>query len=464
MSSLLTRYNKGLKAKNAIKQVRNFKHPPQKEVVDQLKSLCGIVSSGFFLDEFPSADAPIPVMGRWVKNQYLKLVGYVKNDKSIEDVLEPIKPQSEDELTQFLSYDPKMTQLLASAIAKWLKDANTYEQARQQSAVKQLTNANVPDNEIQALVANPNELRKFIQEQRAVLINQLTRIKLKVDAQSALELPTNKEKELLGKHSSWFGKDGADEDNPYPNDNAVVYSLLFLEVFLVIKKNDTIAAGKKATIAKNNEENKTTEKEVVKTDSPMEYSLWSAFEMFGQIYMNAKSNDSDNKVWVNLKDCPDYMHAGYNVGKSIRDYVSDQARCAKSSKAGVAPKLQSGLQRGPRRLDRMISISIPCTSQFTILNLDGIKLVQNLVELFNREQTASAAVANAQTIQKGAEGLSDAESIAWLCCLGRRKMLPFATGRNDCSLPKLVGAMVNVDVSAFANLAPRPWSVIIRGQ
>jgi len=464
MSSLLTRYNKGLKAKNAIKQVRNFKYPPVKEVVDQIKHLCGLVDTGFRLEEFPGPEASIPVMGKWVKKQYLSLCKAVGASKMLEDVLDPIVPQSEDELTQFLSHDPKMTELLASAISKWLKDANTYEQARQGSIVKQLSKANVPDQDIQDLINNPMESRKFIQEQRAVLVNQLTQIQRKIQANNPLQLATLKEKELLEKHSKWFGKESADEENPYPNDNVVVYTLLFVEVFMIIKANDTIASEKKAKQKKDLEEKGAIEPEVTMMDKQADYSLWSAFEMFSQIFMNAKANDSDNKVWSNLKDCPDYHHAGFNVGKAIKDYVGDQIRCAKSMKANSAPKLQSGLQRGPRRLDRMISITVPCTSQFTILNLDGVKLVQNLVELYNREQVAQNAVNNAMSIQKGAEGLSDAESIAWLCCLGRQRMLPFATGRNDCSFPKLVGGLVNIDVTAFADLPPRPWSVVVRGR
>jgi hypothetical protein len=436
MSALLTQYNKGLKAKASILQVRNFNFSPRKDVVAQIQSLGTAVERGFQLDTFPDANDSISNCGLWVKKQYKKLCEAKIDDLKLDDVLNPIEPQSEDELTTFFAHDAKMTQLLASAINKWLKDANTYEEARQASAALQLRNADVPEELIADLIQKPEELRKFIQQQRSVLVAQLQKIKTKIEANDAMDMPTQKELLLYNKHKSWFESDATGENNPYPNDNAVVYSFLILEIFMVIWSNKSEKVG----------------------------PIWQAYEGFCKIFIGANKKDSNTKAWDALKACPDYNLVGFNVGKAMREYVSDEKRCAKSTKATNAPKLQSGLQRGPRRLDRIVSISVDCHSQFTILNLDGVRLVQNLVELYSREQKATAAVAQAKTVKKGAEGLSDAESIAWLCCLGRVRMLPIATGRNDCSLPKLVGALVNIDTTAFAGLKPRPWSVTIRGQ
>jgi len=370
-----------------------------------------------------------------VKKQSLNLYSSHGESKEIENIIDPMEPQSESDLIKFLGFDAKMAEMLASAINKWIKDANTYEKARQQSAILQLKNADVPQSEIDAVVSNPAELRKFIQEQKRVLENQLNQIKHKVLKQHPMDLPTAKEVSLYAKHKSWFEGGDSSEDNPYPNDNAVVYSFLIIEIMVVLKKHAI---------------DKTIE-------------LWKSYEAFCHIFSNASKNDSNNKAWLTLSSCPDFPAGNVNVGAAMREYVTDAKRCAKSIKSQNAPKLQSGLQRGPRRTDRIVAISIQCTSQFTILNLEGLKMVQNLVMLYKREEMARVAIAAAKTVQKGAEGLSDAESIAWLTCLGRVSMLPIATGRTDCSLPKLVGKLVNVDVSAFADLPPRTWSITTRG-
>jgi len=435
MSSLLVKYNKGLEAKRAIQQVRNFKHPPRDEVIQQLIALSMLVVNGFKLEEFPDADASIPVVGKWVKKQYLDLYKCEGDQKTIDNILDPVEPQQEPELRKMLGYDAKFAEMLASAINKWIKNADTYETARKQSALLQLKNADVPDDEINALINNPAELRKFIQESKKQLETTLAKANAKVNAKNPMDMPTLKEKLLVEKHKSWFNVADAGEDNPYPNDNAVVYSFLIIEIFQLLVANKVDAT----------------------------FDLWKAYESFCHVFSSAAKNDSNTKAWTNLGTCEDFKSNGINVGKAMREYVTDKKRCAKSAKSTLSPQLQSGLQRGPRRLDRIVSISIVTESPFTILNLDNDQFIKQLILLYKREALAKIAVAAAKTIKKGAEGLSDAESMAWVSCLGRQSLLPIILGRNDCSLPKLVGSLVNVDVSAYADLKARSWSVTVKG-
>jgi len=463
MSNLLVKYNTGLKAKRAIQQVKNFHFPPRANVISQLKHLCQLVDNGFKLDKFPDADASFAESGQWVKQQYLNLFNVDQKSGKIEDVLNPIEPQDQTQLADFLAHDAKMAQIYASAIQKWLKDASTYEEARRRSAALQLKNADVPDGEAAAIINNPEELRRFIQDSRGTLVNQLNIIKQKLLTPNPMNLPTPKELELYNKHKKWFENASQDDNNPYPNDNAVVYSFLIMEIFQLLKENASKNAQSITIMeVKSDDSSSSSASSAVPVVAPV-LNLWLAYEGFCTVFMNANKNDSNNKAWITLASCPDFDVAGVNVGKAMREYVSDQVRTKKSGKSTQAPKLQSGLQRGPRRTERICAISIHCYSQFTILNVDGKRLVENLIILYNREEIASAAVKAAKTIKPGAVGLSDAESIAWLTGLGRVEMLGIATGRNDCSLPKLVGKLVNIDVAAFATLEARRWAVTVKG-
>lgn len=423
--------NPNLAAKICIQKVGQFSHPPQARVVNQLKHLAKIVENGFKLDPFPDRNAGFREMGEWTHNQYLNICSMVNDDSSLPDVVNPPKALDRIDVAAIINKNQKCATILASAIRKWLSDASAYEANRIQSATKQMRNNGESEDAIRRLVGDKEALRRYIHAQRSTLLLNLSQAKELEEKDDVFNLPDTKQSELLVTHSNWFNKAEAVEDNPYPNDNAVPYTILILEIMILISKHGGSKKG----------------------------NLWVAYTKFLTIFLNQAQKESNTKAWTKMKTIRDFVVEGYNIGAAMVEYTTNVSRNQESDKASQSKKLNSALQVTVRRLLRIGALSQECTNQFTILNLEGDELIDAIVELNAREERAEVAIRAANNIQPGADGLRDSEWFLWTIILNRKNLLPILMGCNHLTTPGLAGSLVGVDTSMFPALQPRPWAI-----
>jgi len=252
----------------------------------------------------------------------------------------------------------------------------------------------------------------------------------KIDNNSAFSLPTEKELKLVEKHSLWLNNSSGLEDEYLPNDNAVPYTLMLVEIVECVYKTSVSGID----------------------------NLVPAVDKFFQIAGAALQSQSNTSAYKTLATTPDSPEGSYNPGLAIRNYVSDGSRNARNVLANGDLKLLQCTQRSVRRLYRLCAVTTTGRGPFSLLNLPTKVMVGELIALKTKEVAIAAAIKKADKIGVGVEGLSDAESMTWLMVNGRGELWEYATGRNDLSVPALVGGIVGLQTSAFGGLKPRSWA------
>jgi len=425
--------NRNLAAIGAIRHQSQFTFPVLPENAALVTGLIEIALTGHSISPWPQIDAGKDVVGRWcidkLNGLFTQATALFRNHYCFDQCI----ATTPGAVTAILAAKPGVTPIFASAINKFLATATKYQDSRIASARVQLANEGISPADIDAFVADPALVRQYIAQQRELLRDQLEEIDRKMTLRSAMEIVTVKESELFEKHRHWF-EGGAGLDDEYlPNDNAVAYTLQLYEII----ENLHVAGAN------------------------TEASLRDALTVFCAIFENAINAESNTKAWHTLSNCPSHIVDGVDIGSIMRDYVSFAARTTLQAAAKGEKKLLAGHIRSVRRLMRMASVFVTGNGIYSIMNLRGNALYENIIELARREAVTKAAVEAATKIGAGAAGLSDAESISWLVILGRHNLGEHAVGRNDLSFPVLVGTLVAVNTGGFANLAARDWALTV---
>lgn len=422
--------NINLKAIQSIQNQRDFTFPPKDGFKAQIKDLCAMVIAGFRLDAFPDADASFAEVGSWVSKQMKLFVHYMIRINPNHEALRIPQSPNPDYVRNLVRSNEAFKTIVISSVRKFLQSASTYAQQRQISAQKQLRNQGRSADEIKTVLEDPNSVREFVQQQRLQLVDQLTRIKGKMDSNDPLNLLTEKERKLWDKHSVWFSSNEYDDSSYLPNDNAVPYVFLILEVIQMLHQSHFTHLNE----------------------------LFDAYCGFCTVIMNAMNNESMSRAWKTVGTMPDHFVHGVNVGEVVRQYVGDATRTKIAARAVDNPALQTCTQRSIMRAERFCALSIPCKSPWTIMNLDVDDALRHLVDLHARERTTRADINQANNINSGIEAVSNAEAMCWYIFQDRFNLLPVLTGRNDISVPKLVKEFVGDAVKGLGDLPARKYS------
>jgi hypothetical protein len=240
-------------------------------------------------------------------------------------------------------------------------------------------------------------------------------------------MATDKDIAMLNKHEEWFRKGGVDDEEWYPNDGAVHYPLLIVEILCMLK-----LAGYDTTT-----------------------KLTDAVRYFMAICHNAMNKQSYRAGWKQLSQMPAVMFHGIDIGAVIRNYASDPTRNIADQDQQSSP-----FGRAPMRIARIAEVLFGRKGAFTVLNAPLSGQMDELLKMKDLEDTIKSLSVDAKFIKQGAEGLFISFSIAWLIVLERRSLFYSITGRNDQSVPQILKNTVNVSMSAYADLPPRGWALM----
>jgi hypothetical protein len=437
--------NHALNAVNAIQAVNNVAIPPTTETLVKLKALCQFVRDGYELEVFPDKDDSMHVTGEWMSKQI--------NDMFLKDpallgktgLATLCQAQTAGELQAFASADPRMPALLLDVVNSWAASAGQYEANRVASATEQMTNDGHTPAEISALIANPGDLRQYIQQKRTQFISTLNELQRRSTSGDLREMLTVNEKALLSKHTGWLAENTTSMAEHMPNDNSTPYGLLILEILIVIwsqrsNKNDTNnpGSGKKPGIA---------------------CDLLNAYSEFIQIAAAMFARDGQLNAVAALRLTGSFTVHGANVGNAIREYFTDPVRWALSGKAVLDPKLQLCTQRTANRFLRLAAVTQPIVHPYSIMNLNPTDAARLLVTLHDGENNVQHLLTLATALKSGNTGFSLAKSMTWLFVLGRFSLFEPAWGRNDLSVPRLLETMAGMPTNGLGDLVARDWAV-----
>lgn len=418
--------------KDLIQSTYQWTYEPVPSVFVMIKNWACLVSDYEINMEFPPLDADLATNGQF-QQDFHNNVDNVMDDFSVEDVFAyGGRDAQTDTFVRILKADgPIMyqgaTDFVVAMVQDWLVSANQYQQQRVTSATLQMTNDGATADEISAVVNDPLRLRSYIARQRTELIAHLTAIRDATVAADPLNPVTAKEAELLEKHRAWFLDGAADESNYYPNDGAVHYPILMVEIMYMLKE-----AG---------------------FDTPN--LIYDAFEMFIKVCYAHMSKQSARDGWNQLSGLTNVVIHGINIAPVISSYVSDASRVIEPQS-----KLSSPFGRGPLRIMRIAQCLFSCPGPYAILNAPHNQLIKDLIELKAIEVTIKDMTVLTTNVNDGATDLFISTTVAWLCALDRASLFHVVTGRNDQSVPKLVSQVTNSDLFNLDDLTARPWALM----
>jgi hypothetical protein len=430
MSQQLGR-NHALNVVNRISALRQYNFPVIQSTKTMCKNLAAMAMEHDIRPIWPDLDADISDVGEQIEKFHMKcdaaseyytdqdIFIYGGRDANANFFLSLLR----DETGQLI---PGATELAQEMVTSWLLTANTYNDQRRASASLQMKNAGATDEEIAAILSDQMQLRQFIQDSRSALICKLTEIENSIEANDPMNLPTAKELELFRKHQHWFEGSDQDDDAYFPNDGAVNYPMLLVELYYAV-----IDGGASTPLI-----------------------VYDATEYILKIMHSAMSKESTRRGWNRLATISDFMHEGINVGAIIRNYVTDEDRC-------IAPqdKLSSPVGRSPLRIMRIAECLFDMPGPYSILNAPDGQVMKLLVALKREEEGIAEESRQTNFIAAGADGFSVALSISWLLAMERTSLLHDCTGRNDLSVPKLLSSITNVTVPGLDDLDPRDWAL-----
>lgn len=321
---------------------------------------------------------------------------------------------------------PGSTDLIKTMVELWIQNANQYEANRVASAMTQLRNAGVSEEEIQSLIRDPLALRNFIHESREALLIKLNEIHRKIEEADPLNMATKDEIALFNKHKEWYMKKGQGDDDYYPNDAAVHYSALLMEIAALVTEQKVLPPGQVCDVV----------------------------EHIFKVMHGAMTSQSVREGWSQLGTMADFEFSGVNCGSVIRQYVTDNTRCIEDG-----DKQSSPFGRSPLRVMRMACNFYGLNGAFSLLNATDKQFIAAAVKMFRDEQEIKELSRTAQFIKEGPEDFYVSISCCWLKVLERESLHYAIIGRNDLSVPKLVQNIVNMDMDAFDQLLPRDWAL-----
>jgi len=394
-----------------------------------LEIICYAVETDFMLGAFPETNSSRIAVGKWSVEAFRRLFYHVPEELRTHPMFLPARAHSVSSLNAVFTLHTGATAILVSAIRKFLDGATQYEDARLLSAATQLKNENASADKIANVLATSATVRAYISAQTNDLRATLFAIKRKIERMDPLDLPTVKETQLYQKHQSWLNST-VEVSDPLPQDNAVPYMLLLVEVVELVWS----------------------------TRQSSTFDLFEGVHAFFSVIGCAMKSASNKAAYQTLALTPDILAFGFDIGNAVKTYVSDVARHALTPSGRTDVKLQGATQRGVRRTQRLAAIFGTCPSRFNIMKMPMDDKMQFLIGLHNQEKEITMIEDKLQFSKKGAEGLSDAESMMWLLVLGREEIHEMSIGRNDLCTPALFGTLTGSDCSAFGGLKARLWS------
>jgi hypothetical protein len=185
----------------------------------------------------------------------------------------------------------------------------------------------------------------------------------------------------------------------------------------------------------------------------VEDTILAVFQII-KIMHNALSVQGARDAWKVLSSCPSFVVADVDIGELVASYVSDDDR-----NIDEGAQLSSPFGRSPMRIYRIACNFLGMPGPFSLLNAPSDEFFPAAVEMYQNELNIKKLSKTAKFIKAGAESFFISVSCAWLKALNRDWLAYVVTGRNDLSVPKLVGAIVDIKVAGFNDLEPRDWAL-----
>jgi hypothetical protein len=423
--------NYALKTKQLIQRVSQIPGHEDPLSITAMQNLTAMAYLYPIIPEFPPLDATLVVNGKSLSKWHTKVQAAAKTFNRADTFVYSAGDADPAAFVAVLRAGtselvPGAAEFASDMVKAWIETANTYQAQRVSSAVLQMTNANATKADINALIKDPIALREFIASQRRGLIARLTEILYKVNHPDPKNMANPKELELLKQHSHWFPDQAMDDSEYMPNDGAVPYPMLFVEMIYMLR-----SAGAKNPV-----------------------HAWKCFLMMAEIFHGNMKSQSARVAWGVLAAMGDYSYLDVNIGAVIRTYCSDEKR-------NIEPqvKIASPMGRGPLRIARLVQCCLGFDGPFSILNYPVATIIKELMKLRTLEDAIIENGGKAETINTEVTDLRIAFTIGWYFALDRTSIFCVITGRNDLAVPKILESITNLNMSAFEDCKPREWSL-----
>jgi hypothetical protein len=414
----------------SIKQVNEFTAATPLDMNLVVQYIAGAVASGYEMPPVPPVTASRGNIGEFYSTVRYGAVAAAGLATCPHVVLEAVTMQTENDLRGFIGLDPGMGDLVKAMVQAWRDDAGQWQIAREESARRQMGNDGETAEVIAALLADPARLRQWIQHSRADLIATLTEALAAVNANDPLHPSTSKQRELLAKHVRWFPDNVDDDEEFYPNDSAVDYFFMVTEIMVLLHRVRECGM----------------------------HQLMERFHYFCRVAGAHLTNESISKGYAAMSGCGGASVNGVDISGVIRAYSADPGRNGTiPGTAGLKKHLPSQ-QRSPLRLLRIVAVGSMHQNAFQILNMEGGDQVRALVRLSRLEAAVKAAIAGANNIAPGEDGLMLSHTMLWLVVAGRSNIFAPIYGRNDVAVPAIAAAVTAMPPDGLTAVLPRPWA------
>jgi len=420
-----------LYAISQLKKANNFNCKTPTDVDEVVSFLCLRVVEGVGMPSIP----PVTAHRMDVGECYMQLRKNLCRGKSFLEIPAVIRApavmNTESEIRSIIAANANMAPIIQAMVQAWKDDAGQYHQDRIASARKQMSNDGVPPDEQSEILDNPERLRSYIRERRQEYLETLEEAWDSVNHPDPLKPATAKQRQLLAHTQSWFpgGQDSGDEY--LPNDSAVEYLFLVMEILLMLHELGSCHSE----------------------------GLKRRFAYFCQIAGSHLTGESTGKGYVSMSMCGTALIDGVDISPVVRSYPSDLDRNKDVALDGAHKKHKPSQQRAALRLLRIVAIGCDCPCAFQILNMAGSLQFESLVELSALEAIIAAAIQAAKDIKDGDEGLLLSHSMLWLLIAGRSNIFTSIFGRNDLSVPRVAAAATGMTMDGLGELPARPWAL-----
>ena len=427
----------GGQAKQLISSNNAIRHAPPAINGAALNAIIKVVEAGYRMKHFKIGNSTITSTGEFILQELQALAEHLPIQTDGSSFINGADKTGEVVLQELVKH-PNGVDASKDMIDKFKENAKKYEDNRQRSARTQLQNDGVPDDLIDKLVSNSDALREFIRNRRDLLKHRLKSIFQHSSNTNSSGLVTSKDKTLYEKHSKagnqfqWFDPNDDFEDNYYPNDGAVPYLLMLLDLVSSIKDFQWPSSSKAATDV-------------------------------GLVVKAAHSlllSDSINRVVRKIQTSTSLRIAGVEMAKFLKAYFLDPDRSMPPSLSGDQKKLAHPLYRTPLRFLRMASGFFGLSGGFSVANLPAKALVAAAMDLYKHEKEVARLVKKSDKCSEGAQDFFVSLSVLWSAVLGQSSYLQCLHGRNDLSAPVMLQAALGGTLKGFGNLRARDWAIV----
>jgi hypothetical protein len=353
--------NKSYQVKKMIEKMGEYDYRPNKKDLRCVRNFVHLVTNQEITPAFPPLNASLKENGKFMNEWHIQIDRFMGNYSQHDLFIIGGMIANDGDWRQFVkgsaaTIPENATQFMVDLVTAWLLNADKYAEQRRESAIEQLTNMDATEKQIQDIVSDPIKLREFIHVMREGFLAKLTDTDMKVKAGDPLHMATDKDIAMLNKHEEWFRKGGVDDDEWYPNDGAVHYPLLIVEILCLLK-----LAGYDTTT-----------------------KLTDAVRYFMAICHNAMNKQSYRAGWKQLSQMPAVMFHGIDIGAVIRNYASDPTRNIADQDQQSSP-----FGRAPMRIARIAEVLFGRKGAFTVLNAPLSGQMDELLKMKDLEEPSN---------------------------------------------------------------------------